>query len=129
MERRRAVTWFSALVLLALACSASPTATGGPDQWVKGTRFSVQVSFARQQLQLKNHSGTGAKFSPLLLVGRYRDGGKRMKLLTSTTSALKMNEEFSVPVGSQLGASPQDALSELRIEIGEDPEKEIFLVR
>jgi hypothetical protein len=126
---RRAVIWLCALAPIALACSEEPTVTGAAEQWVVGKRFSIQVSLERQQMQLKNHSSGGAKFSPLLLVGRFRDAGRRTKLLTSSASELTTGEQFSVPVGSQLGAQPQDPLSELRVEIGEAAEKEIFLVR
>ena len=125
----RRANWLCAIALLALGCSEAPTATGAAEQWVQGTRFSIQVSLAKQSMQLKNHSSAGAKFSPLLLVGNFRDAGKRTKLLTSGSSELKTGEEFSVPLGSQLGATSQDALSELRVEIGEDPDKEIFVVR
>jgi hypothetical protein len=125
----RRVSWICGFALIALGCSDAPTATGASEQWVQGKRFSIQVSLAKHSMQLKNHSTAGAKFSPLLLVGSFRDAGKRMKLLTSSSSELETGEEFSVPLGSQLGAEPQDQLSELRVEIGEAAEKEIFLVR
>ncbi len=129
---RRLVFWacvLAAVAVAALACSASPTATGAPEQWLRGKRFSVQVSFTRQQVQLKNHSDSGADYSPLLLVGKYRHAGRRVKQLTSAKSELKTGEEFSVSVGRLLGAESKDQLSELRIEIGMDLEKEIFLVQ
>jgi hypothetical protein len=128
MAHRLAVR-VATLGLLVLGCAEKPTVSGAPEQWVRGKKFSIQVSFSGQAMQLRNDSTGETGYSPLLLVGQYRDAGKRMKLLTSGSSKVKPGEQFSVPLGSQLGAAAQDAMSELRVEIGDGAEKEIFLVR
>lgn len=125
-----AIVWFS-------GCGSHSSASGPPDQWIRGKDLSVRVSFSEGKIGMRNDGNQEVVILPMTLRGWYKTlGEKEVTIRSGEIEALKPGQQLSVPIPpfQQLEPPPgglvtAEEIHKLQVELGPKRSTEVFTVQ